>query len=145
MAEPWIKVECGTPTKEEVIEIARLLSIHPLHAFGLCFNFWCWCDAKLSDGKTRIRTDVAAIDYFCYHEGFGRALELVGWLKSVDGFLVVPNFDRHLGQSAKKRAVSQRKQQKYRENIKESVTTKGNGSLPGRYRHVTKLSPGEGH
>lgn len=51
MAGDWIKVEKATSRKPEVLRIAAALGVHPDHAFGLCFRFWCWCDDHLKSAN----------------------------------------------------------------------------------------------
>jgi chorismate mutase len=58
-----------------------------------------------------------SIDALVERSGFADSLVNVGWLRVRDGSLEVPNFDRHLSQSAKQRAltaarVNRHKQQK---------------------------------
>lgn len=113
MAGDWIKVEKCTARKPEVLRLAELLSIHPDHAFGLCVRFWFWCDDQLDSCHAQNVTNVT-LDYTVGHTGFATALVEVGWLRARNGSLEVPNFDRHLSDSAKKRADSLRRKQKQR-------------------------------
>ena len=113
MAGDWIKVEKATPGKPEVMAIADELGIHIDHAFGLCVRFWSWCDDQMTDGHARRVTNVTLDAYFG-HAGFATALVKVGWLRVREGSLEVPNFDRHLSESAKNRALSGSRKQKQR-------------------------------
>jgi hypothetical protein len=105
MAGDWIKVEKATPRKPEILAVAEALSIHPDHAFGLCVRFWCWCDDHLSDCNARSVTKTS-LDALLDRSGFSEALIKVGWLQARSDSLVIPNFDRHLSQTAKKRALT---------------------------------------
>lgn len=105
MAGDWIKVEKATARKPEVLRLAELLSIHPDQAFGLCFRFWSWCDDHLADGKARSVTRVT-VDNAVDRPGFADALVEVGWLRDRNSSLEVPNFDRHISQSAKSRTLT---------------------------------------
>ncbi len=113
MAGDWIKVEKATPQKPEVMAIADELGIHVDHAFGLCFRFWSWCDDQMTDGHARRVTNVT-LDAVFGHAGFATALVNVGWLRVREGSLEVPNFDRHLSESAKNRALSGSRKRKQR-------------------------------
>lgn len=113
MAGDWIKVEKATARKPEVLRLADLLNIHPDHAFGLCVRFWFWCDDQLDSCHAPSVTNVT-LDCVVGHTGFATALLEVGWLHARNGSLEVPNFDRHLSDSAKKRADSLRRKQKQR-------------------------------
>ncbi len=113
MAGDWIKIEKATARKPEILQLCDLLSIHPDHAFGLCVRFWCWCDDQMTNGHAPSVTNVT-LDSVFGHAGFATALVTVGWLRVRDGSLEVPNFDRHLSDSAKNRALSGERKKKQR-------------------------------
>lgn len=101
----WIKIEKATARKPEVLRIAAKLGVHPDHAFGICFRFWSWCDDNLETCNALGVTDVM-LDALLNCDGAATALVEVGWLQVRNGSLVIPNFDRHLSESAKKRGLS---------------------------------------
>lgn len=105
MALNWIKVEKATARKPEILKIASDLGIHSDHAFGLCIRFWCWCDDQMESGYAQSVTPVALDSVFSC-DGLTHALIKVGWLTTENDMLVIPNWDRHLSKSAKKRALS---------------------------------------
>lgn len=119
----WIKVEKSTPRKPEVLRLGAILGIHPDHAFGLCVRFWMWCDEQLQFGCTFGVTG-SMIDALLAHNGFADALVEVGWLQVRSGSLAIPNFDRHLSENAKKRAISRKSMAKSRSKARcrESAT-----------------------
>jgi hypothetical protein len=95
------------------MRIAAKLGIHQDHAFGLCFRFWAWCDDNLGNGNAIGVTSVM-LDALLDRDGFASALIEVGWLQVRNGSLVVPNYDRHLSENAKKRALSSERTAKSR-------------------------------
>lgn len=105
MAGDWLKVEKDTPDKPEVLAIAERLSITPEEAFGRCFKVWRWADSQTTDGNARSVTEIT-LDRVAGLSGFAGALRQVGWLVVREGSLLIPNFDRHMGQSAKARALT---------------------------------------
>jgi len=113
MAGDWIKVEKCTARKPEVLRVADILGIHPDHAFALCVRFWFWCDDNLTTGHAPSVTNVT-LDSVFGHAGFVNSLIEVGWLRVREGSLEVPNFDRHLSESAKNRALSGERKRKQR-------------------------------
>jgi hypothetical protein len=123
MAGDWIKVEKSTPRKPEVLRLAVLLNIHPDHAFGLCCRFWSWCDDNLTNSNAQGVTE-SLLDALLGRDGFASALVQVGWLQARQGSLVIPNFDLHLSQGAKSRALAARRQAQHRsrKSNAESVT-----------------------
>ena len=113
MAGDWIKVEKATTRKPEVLRIAEILKVHPDYAFALCVRFWMWCDDHLTSGHVKGVT-VFTLETVFGHTGFVDALLEVGWLQAREGALVVPNFERHLSESAKARALSGERKRKQR-------------------------------
>ena len=113
MAGDWIKIEKSTLKKPEVFRIAEQLGIHHAHAFGLCVEFWSWCDDQLTECNAKGVTE-KFVDAIVSHCGFASALLSVGWLQVRSGSLVIPNFDRHLAESAKNRALTAKRVEKSR-------------------------------
>ena len=114
MALDWIKVEHGLIDKPEVMELAEILEISPHQTVGHLIQFWCWVDRNLSPECPLVKGTKRGLDRVAGVDGFGTALETVGWLQVEEGMISVPNYDAHLSQSAKKRANDQRKKAKQR-------------------------------
>lgn len=113
MAGDWIKVEHATPDKPEVWKLAELLGCSPNEALGLLIRMWIWFDQQSVDGNAGGVTGVTLmkrLDALLSRPGFAKSLEIVGWL-TADG---MPNFDYHNGESAKKRALTQKRVKKHR-------------------------------
>lgn len=129
MAGDWLKIEKATARKREVMVIADILGLHPDHAFGICFRFWAWCDDNLTDGHAKSVT-LVTVDSLLGHNGFGQAAQKAGWITESDDGFVIPNFDRHLSECAKNRALSTERKRKQRgkpvtEMSQNSVTKTG--------------------
>jgi len=124
MADFWIKLEKNTPDKPEIFEMAEMLSIDPDAVLGKLIRVWCWVDSNSSDGHIKSVTPVL-IDRLTMSQGFADAMKTVGWLDENS----IPNFDRHLGESAKKRAKDAERKRKSRSSSEEchnkSVTESG--------------------
>lgn len=104
MAGDWIKAGLTTPDKPEVVKLAEILHMDdPDFVLGKLWRFWAWADANTQDGV--LKTKYAHIDRVVYCPGFARGLVSVGWLQGREGALVIPNFDRHNGNSSKARAL----------------------------------------
>lgn len=104
----WIKIEHQTPDKPEVGAIAHKLRITPAEAFLALFRVWAWADESTADG-TLPGIGPAWIDHIARVAGFGQAMKDAGWLLETPGGLEIPEFDRHNGDSAKARALDQRR------------------------------------
>ena len=124
MADFWIKLEKNTPDKPEIFEMAEILSIDPDAVLGKLIRVWCWVDSNSSDGHIKSVTPVL-IDRLTMSQGFADAMTSVGWLEENS----IPNFARHLGESAKKRAKDSERKRMSRTTSedcpKKSVTESG--------------------
>lgn len=135
----WIKFEHATLGKPEVHLMAEQLRMKPETVLGHLLHFWVWCDQQSVDGRLSVATE-SLIDRVSGAKGFARALVGAGWLDEEDGRMLIPNFERHNGLSAKRRADSQLRMAKMRSKKSApcdgSVTQKCNTD-------VTKTSPEE--
>ena len=100
----WIKVETHTPDKAEIRHIARLCGCTRAEAFLAFFRVFVWLDEQTDDGHVDFFTPEDA-DEIGGLEGFGAALQEVGWITFGRAGAVVSNWDRHNGQSAKRRCL----------------------------------------
>lgn len=113
MAGDWIKVCHATLDAPEVLGIAESLGITTEQALGHLLRFWVWADDHSIDGHD-LRVTKKSIDAIARIENFSKALLLVGWLHQNGTDLMVPNFDRHNGTSAKERVLARDRKQKER-------------------------------
>jgi len=114
MAVQWIKARSNLRDQREVFVVARALVLPRDHVVGLCIRFWSWADGQTTDGAIDSICP-ADIDAVVEHEGFAAALQEAGWLL-VDGRgVIIPNFHRHNGESAKKRAMAADRKRRQRE------------------------------
>ena len=111
----WIKVETHTPDKAELRQIARLCRCTKADAFLAFFRVFVWLDEQTEDGH---------VDYFTPDDadeigglpGLGTALESVRWITFSASGAVVSNWERHNGESAKKRCLAAERIKRYRKN-----------------------------
>ena len=124
MADFWIKIEKNTPDKIEVYQMAEILGISKDEVLGKLIRAWSWIDGNSSDGHIQSVTG-SLLDDITKCDGFADAMKSVKWLSENN----IPNFDRHLGESAKKRAKDTERKRKSRvvSNTcpQESVTESG--------------------
>lgn len=105
MAGDWLKVEETTPEKPEILVMSGLLGLDPEIVFTKCFKLWRWASNSSVDGVIEnVQPDL--LDSLFHCPGFSQALLKVGWLQIRSGSLIIPRFDRHLGQSSKRRALT---------------------------------------
>jgi hypothetical protein len=113
MAGDWLKIEKDTPEKPEIAGLCAILGINPDVAFAKCFRLWRWADSNTADGHVR-RVTPEFLDSLVGLPGFTQALLEVGWLRARNDALEFPNFDRHMGQPAKARALAANRKRKER-------------------------------
>lgn len=116
MAGDWIKIEHSLPHKPEVMQLASMLGIDEMAVVGHLVLFWSWCDQNLSPDCPATIGTTSGLDRVVGRAGFATAMEKVGWLNFLDGKIEIPNYDHHLSESAKKRALEQRKKRRQRES-----------------------------
>lgn len=109
----WIKVETHLSNKSEIIRIALRLDTSRHEAVGLCLEFWSWADIETEAGCLPHFTP-EMIDQIIDRAGFAAALIEVGWLVIDGSDLIIPNFKRHNGLSAKRRAADAKHRAKQR-------------------------------
>jgi hypothetical protein len=128
MASSWIKIEVITPDKPEVFQLAEILDIDPDAALGKLVRLWAWADQQTIDGNAKCNAASVtknAVDRITFIRGFADALIRVGWLAVEGETLIFPNFERHNGNSSKKRALTNDRVTKMRE-MKRSSNAGGN-------------------
>jgi hypothetical protein len=122
MAGDWIKVEMCTPDKPETSQLADQLGCSLGDAFLACFRLWCWANTHTLDGYAR-GLSLARIDELGMKKNLGKILVKVGWLRLRKQGVFFPHFERHMSESAKRRALM--KSRKSRSRHARSVTKKG--------------------
>lgn len=116
MAGDWIKMECCTPEKSEVLAMTAILGWdEPDLTVGKLFRLWRWFDQQTLDGNARGVTS-ALLDRVIGVSGFCAAMAEVGWLVINDDGISLPNFNRHNGSTAKNRAVTAKRVAAHRSN-----------------------------
>lgn len=103
MAGDWIKMRAGLFTHPKVVRISSALKADRLRTVGGLMSVWCLFDAHSEDGQLE-GYDAQTVDELIGWPGFSGAMKMVGWLEEIPGGLVLPQFDNHNGQSAKRRA-----------------------------------------
>ena len=121
MAGDWLKVETSTWEKPEVWQMSQDLDLDLDAVVGKLLRIWSWFDQQTINGNAPSVT-VSFLDSRVGVTGFCDAMKVVGWMREKGGQVILPNFDRHNGQTAKDRALTAKRQQSYR-------ARKGNGRV----------------
>jgi hypothetical protein len=113
VAGDWIKFELATSDKPEVLAMAELLGTSSDDVVGKLLRVWGWFDQQTQNGNAVSVTGNTLkrfIDRLVASQGFAACMEKVGWLNDSG----VPNFERHNGESAKKRALTNKRVKRMR-------------------------------
>lgn len=115
----WIQLQHLTPDKPEIRVIASMLKMDDKDlAFAKVCRVWIWADKYTNDGTYQFPCQQAAaeqIDEVARCQGFASAMQHAGWLVIDDsGRLILPNYGRNNGQTAKKRIQKSRRQATWR-------------------------------
>lgn len=115
----WIKMRVELHDDPDVLSISNTLGAEPDLIVGKLHRFWSWIDTHCRIGKVLlVGNNVAQIrehvDTVCDQDGFTSALEKVNWIRLSDGEIRIPNWKRHLSQSAKKRALAAQRASRHR-------------------------------
>lgn len=113
MAGDWMMIDLELSDKPEVHQIARILEIDPDAVVGKLIRVWSWFDKQSRDGHARGVTK-KLLERVTGVTAFGDAMEKAGWLHSSEDGISMPRFDTWNGQSAKKRALANRRQSRKR-------------------------------
>jgi hypothetical protein len=103
MAGDWIKMRADLFTHPKVVRMASALKADKLRIIGGLMSVWCLFDAHSIDGELDGYT-FSEVDDQLRWPGFSAAMCAIGWLSETENGLVLPEFDTHNGQSAKRRA-----------------------------------------
>lgn len=114
MSQAWIKIEIITLDKIEVARIATALGMDHYAVMGRLIRLWGYFDQHSLDGHIE-GIDASIIDHLVGHPGFCAQLANVGWMTVEGAGVTLPNFHRHNGDTAKSRALTARRTEKYRE------------------------------
>lgn len=105
MAGSWIKMRTDLADDPAVIAIAAATGLDEDTVVGKLHRLWSWADRQTTDGNAASVTKSWIERYICA-QGFVEAMVLQGWLQVDDTGISFPNFDRHNGQTGKRRALT---------------------------------------
>ena len=114
MAFHWVKVCVGIHEKRETVMIAKAMGRDRLWVVGALVRLWSWADGETADGSLD-GVGLEDIDAVVGVDGFGAAVEKAGWIRVGKRGVTIPNFDRHNGESAKRRALTKNRVEKHRD------------------------------
>jgi len=141
MAGDWIPIACDIHAKPETVRIAAALRRSTDEVVGMLVRFWAWAQSQSSDG-TLEGLDIVMAAAACHvSTKFLESLASVGWLVQTDHGLVIPNFDRWMGNSAKARLRGALRKQRERLRTRCSAAAEAVTQMSrSRHASVTQMS-----
>jgi hypothetical protein len=140
MAGDWLKIETCLPEKPEVWHMAGILGMEPDLVVGKLFKVWRWFDQHTENGNA-MNVTYALIDNVVGVTGFAEAMVFASWLEQKDTHLVLPNFERHNGKTAKNRALTAKRQAKFKGNAKVTMDALPREEKRREYKSSKSSSP----
>jgi hypothetical protein len=131
VAGDWLKMRHDLVDDPAVVAISAQLDLDLRTVIGCLFLVWRWADRQSRDGNAAVTR--AYIDRVTQQDGFGAAMVSAGWLEELSGGIRFPHFDRHMGASAKARALGAQRQRRFRDRNAERNATR-NGTVTQRSR-----------
>ncbi len=114
MAGDWIQKRNDLHEDPAVIAITDATScVDEDHTVGKLCRLWSWVSEQSRNGHA-LSVTASFLNRFIGVTGFCEAMIDVGWMTSEDGQLSIPNFERYMGQTAKKRAQDAIRSRDYR-------------------------------
>lgn len=105
MAAGWIKMRVDLHAHPKVVRISSALTADRLRVVGALLVVWSVFDAHTETGRLEGYT-LDAMDSVIGWPGFCAAMRDAGWLTDDNGQAIeMPDFERHNGESAKRRAM----------------------------------------
>lgn len=110
-------MQATLPESPKIFRLARLLGVGRMEALGYAVRWFCWLDAQCANGATELRPD--EVDALVGHAGITDAMCALGWTSvDAEGYVLVQEFDKHNGESAKKRAETQERVAAHRARLR---------------------------
>lgn len=133
----WLKLRHTFTRNPKLRVISRALRCSKHEAIGLAVSWLLWVDEQTMDGGTQL-TEVE-LDEELGRDGISAALMACGWAElGADGFVRAVDFEKHCGETSKKRADNARRKALCVDRKKEG----NNNALPKvtkeRYQEVTE-------
>jgi hypothetical protein len=132
-------------THPKVVRIASQLKADRLRTVGGLMAVWCLFDAHSVDGRLDGYA-LDTVDELIGWAGFSAAMKMVGWIVDQPDGLMLPEFDTHNGQSAKRRAQDADRKRAGRASASEAdkKQTRGQESTEELTTPHTPLAGGDG-
>ena len=144
MAGDWIKMRTDLHDDPTVIQMAERMEVEEVTVVGMLHKLWAWADRQLVDGVA-LGIGPAFVNRLVGRDEFAENLANLGWLQITGNGIEFPNFDKHMSQSAKRRAQNADRQRKRRSVPPSDVTQARTQASDERHSDVASKSENEHH
>lgn len=111
----WIKVNKLLHANFKVLMIAEALGMDPELVAYKIIQVWAFADTECTAENPRVNAPPELLDKLVRCPGLSRAMADLGWLTVGEGWFEFPKFERHMGKSAKLRALDAEKKRTRRD------------------------------
>lgn len=133
----WLKIRHSLIRSPKIYALARELKCKKHAALGVALAWLVWLDEQTEDGRTHLSPDELADEIG--FRGCAEALIAIGWAAlGCDGCVEAVEFDKHCGESAKKRAENALRKAKSRAGYAEISHKKRDGCHEKSVTNVTQ-------
>lgn len=146
MAGDWVVWVKGLSRKREVLAIAERTGRDRRLVACLLMEFWEWADGETADGELR-PLSVRNLSAICpdTDDEFWLAVVAVGWLEVEEGVVIIPKFDRWMGDLTKRKLTDAKRKRRSRSHAdgEERPTSVRNLSAkcPSANGHLSEKCP----
>ncbi|NBW15840.1 MAG: hypothetical protein EBR82_48420 [Caulobacteraceae bacterium] len=119
----WIKWNKGLTRRTEVLQIGRAVKKDRRLVAVACMEFWEWADDETVDGNLTGCTP-EFVDDLVGIRGFAVAYAAAGWAEIHEDRIKLLNWERHNGESAKRRALDARSKEERRTTVRKVSASK---------------------
>lgn len=137
--DAWIKMRLGLFTHPKIVRISSALNADRLRVIGALYAVWSLADEHTEDGVLA-GYSLTALDESVGFAGFSDQLRLAEWLHVTPQGIVLPRFEEHNGQSAKRRAQEAQRKRDARKTSAPDADTKRT-RVRGRERSKPPIAP----
>ncbi|MDA1053796.1 MAG: hypothetical protein O3C40_25385 [Planctomycetota bacterium] len=137
MAGDWIKMRVDLWHDPRVVRIASALKADKATVCGALFRTWALADQYTEDGRLAGYTS-EALDAEVGVKGWSHVLNEAEWLELEADAVIVPRFDEHNGQSAKRRVMERERKRRGRDGSQAAPKASASDADKKRPREETE-------
>ena len=120
-ADHWIPIRTRLSAEPPTLLICDRTGLDPFGVVGRLHAVWSWAGEHTDNGDVPGAT-LRTIDRVASCEGFGVAMQSVGWIEEIEGGIRLPRWEKHNSKCSRARKLAASRQANKRLRDRESVT-----------------------